>query len=77
MKIKSMQNSITNIYNKKKAEMVKHIAKLDALSPLKTLSRGYAIATKNGKVIKSVNEVKHDDEVDIKLIDGIAKAKII
>ena len=73
MKIKSIQNSILSIYNKKKTEMVKNISKLDALSPLKTLSRGYAIASINGKVIKSINDVKKDDEIDIKLIDGITK----
>ncbi len=77
MKVKSMQNNIFNIYNKKKAEMVKHIAKIDALSPLKTLTRGYSIIQLNGKVIKSVNQVKKDDEVDIRLVDGITKAKIM
>ena len=77
MKVKSMQNNIFNIYNKKKTEMVKHIAKLDALSPLKTLTRGYSIVQLNGKVIKSVNQVKKDDEVDIRLVDGITKAKIM
>ena len=77
MKVKSMQNNIFNIYNKKKAEMVKHIAKIDALSPLKTLTRGYSIIQLNGKVIKSVNQVKKDDEVDIRLVDGITKRKIM
>ena len=77
MKVKSMQNNIFNIYNKKKAEMVKHIAKIDALSPLKTLTRGYSIIQLNGKVIKSVHQVKKDDEVDIRLVDGITKAKIM
>ncbi len=77
MKIKSMRNNIFNIYNKKKTEMVKHIAKLDALSPLKTLTRGYSIIQLNGKVIKSVHQVKKDDEVDIRLVDGITKAKIM
>ena len=77
MRIKSMQNNIFNIYNKKKAEMVKHIAKIDALSPLKTLTRGYSIIQLNGKVIKSVHQVKKDDEVDIRLVDGITKAKIM
>ena len=34
------------------------IAKLDALSPLKTLYRGYSITEKNNKVIKSKEELK-------------------
>ena len=77
MKVKTMQNSISNIYNSKKTNMIKHIAKLDALSPLKTLTRGYSIVQSNGKIVKSVSQIKKDDEVDIRLIDGKAKAKVM
>ena len=77
MKVKSIQNSILSIYKDKKTNMVKQIAKLDGLSPLKTLTRGYSIVEANGKIIKSVNDVKKDDEVDIRLIDGKAKARIL
>ena len=77
MKVKTMQNSISNIYNSKKTNMIKHIAKLDALSPLKTLTRGYSIVQSNGKVVKSVNQIKKYDEIDIRLIDGKAKAKVM
>ena len=52
MKVKTMQNSISNIYNSKKTNMIKHIAKLDALSPLKTLTRGYSIVQANGENCK-------------------------
>ncbi len=77
LKIKSIQNSMMSIYKDKKTNMIKQISKLDALSPLKTLTRGYSIIQKNGKVIKSVSDVKKDDEVDLRLTDGIAKAKIL
>ena len=77
MKIKSMENSILNIYNKNKTNMVKQISKLEALSPLKTLTRGYSIVEMDGKAIKTVKDLKKDDEVDIRLIDGKAKAKIL
>ena len=77
MKIKSIQNSIIRIYNEKKTSMIKEIAKLDALSPLKTLTRGYSIVQLNGKVVKSVEQLKKDDEIDLRLIDGKAKAKIL
>lgn len=77
MKIKSMDNSILNIYNKNKTNMVKQISKLDALSPLKTLTRGYSIVEENGRAIRTIKDLKKDAEVDIRLIDGRAKAKII
>ncbi len=77
MKVKSIQNSMTAIYNKKKTEMVKHVAKLDGLSPLKTLTRGYSIVQMDGKVISSVSQLKRDDEIDIRLTDGTSRAKIL
>lgn len=77
MKVKSIQNSITNIYSKKRTNMVKNISKLDALSPLKTLTRGYSIIQKDGKVIKSVDQLQKDDELDIRLTDGSTRAKVM
>lgn len=45
--------------------------KLDALSPLKTLSRGYAVATDSGgDIIRSVNDIKSGDEFTLRLSDG-------
>ena len=49
---------------------------LNALSPLAVLGRGYAINFKNGSVVKSVSDIKIDDEIDIRFSDGKAKAKI-
>lgn len=77
MKVKSIQNSIEKIYNDKKTNMIKHISKLDALSPLKTLTRGYSLVQIEGKVVKSIKQLKKDDEIDIRLSDGKARAKII
>lgn len=77
MKVKTMQNSINNIYKDNKNNAMKLIAKLDALSPLKTLTRGYSIAEKDGKVLKSIKEIMINDEINIRFYDGKAKAKII
>lgn len=77
MKIKTIQNSMNNIYKDKKNEAIKLIEKLDALSPLKTLTRGYSIVEKNGKVMKSVKDFKREDEIEIRFYDGKTKAKII
>ena len=77
MKIKSMQNSAEAMYKDKKGNAIKLIAKLDALSPLKTLMRGYSIVSLNGKSIKSAKDLNKDDEVELRLSDGSAKAKIL
>ena len=77
IKIKSMQNSVNAMYKDKKSNAMKLIAKLDALSPLKTLMRGYSIVSLNGKSIKSAKELNKDDEVELRLSEGSAKAKIL
>ncbi len=77
MKVKTIQNSVINTYNAKKTNLVKNMTKLDALSPLKTLTRGYSIVELEGKVVKSVNQLKKDDEINLRLIDGKARAKIL
>jgi exodeoxyribonuclease VII large subunit len=46
-------------------------SKMDALNPLKVLSRGYSIARSSGKkIIKSVSDVKKDDMIEITITDG-------
>lgn len=77
MIIKSLQHSIITKYKDSKNEIVTLIAKLDSLSPLKTLTRGYCIAQADGKVIKSSNDVIKDKEIDLRFIDGSKKAKIL
>ncbi len=77
MAVKSLQHSIITKYKDRKNEMITLVAKLDSLSPLKTLTRGYCIAQSNGKAIKSVNDVKKEQEVDLRFIDGNKKAKIL
>ncbi len=70
-------NSSRIIYDKKN-NLIKNIAKLDALSPLKVLCRGYSIATDDkGNVISSLNDVKSGQEFSLRLSDGNAKGKFI
>lgn len=52
------------------------LSKLNALSPLKTLERGYAIILKDKQVVTSINSLNSGDYVDIKLHDGFKKAII-
>jgi exodeoxyribonuclease VII large subunit len=53
-------------------------ARLDALSPLRVLERGYAIALhqKTGRAIRSVDEVKQGDRVRVRVADGEFGAEV-
>ncbi len=44
--------------------------RLDAISPLKVLSRGYAIATRDGKIITKAGQVKTGDDIRVRLHEG-------
>ena len=75
--IKSLENSRKLKQKEAEKTFIEQITKLDALSPLKTLTRGYSIIEKENKLIKSSKELTAEDEVQIRLIDGEKKAKIL
>lgn len=52
-------------------------AKLDLMSPLKILTRGYVVLSKADQVVRHVDELQPADTVTIRLADGQATAKII
>lgn len=75
---KLLENSMNLKIKEKKTYMVEWISRLDALSPLKTLTRGYVMATnEQGKIIKSVKEVNSEDKVSLRFTDGEKKAQIL
>ena len=75
--MKSIENSTIKKLKDSRLESAKLITKLDTLSPLKTLTRGYCLTESNGNVITKAEELKKDMEIDLKFQDGTAKAKII
>ena len=72
-----MLNAYKGIISQEKSRYVRDVAKLDALSPLKVLSRGYSIAEVNGKVIKSVNDISNGDKFKLKLSDGAVNCQAV
>ena len=50
--------------------------KLDAMSPLRVLSRGYALAGKDGTVLRSVSQVTENDSIDVRLHDGTLRCRV-
>ena len=64
------------ILDKTKQKYTLLLGKLDALSPLKTLERGYGIIKLNDKAVTSIKDLKQDDLINIELKDGSKKAII-
>ena len=75
--VKDMSINIEKKLEKKKADFVNLVTKLDSLSPLKTLSRGYSITEKDGKPVTKASSLKKDDEVNLRFSDGEKKAVIL
>lgn len=60
-----------------KAHFANEVSRLDALSPLKVLSRGYAIAEVGGKTVKSINDIDIGENFELRLSDGVINCKTI
>lgn len=53
------------------------IDKLELINPLKVLQRGYSVTYKEDKIVNSIKDINKDDELKIKLADGIINTKVI
>ena len=57
---------------------VAQVSKLDAMSPLKVLTRGYAmVARENGTIVRSVDDVKPKEPIAVRVSDGTIVASVI
>ena len=65
------------LLDKKSNKYLQLISKLEALSPLNTLQRGYTITKSNNKVIDSSKKIKKGDRLDIEFRDGIINTEVI
>ena len=74
--ITKSESTIRYNIEKYKTRCVRSITKIDALSPLKTITRGYSVAELNGKVIRKVEDVKKDDKIQITVSDGKINAVV-
>ena len=52
------------------------VSKLDALSPLKVLSRGYAVVTDKEKVVTAKRFLKPGDEISLRFSDGSVECEV-
>ena len=75
--VKRLENTMKVQQKEEKTKYIELVSKLDALSPLKTLTRGYSIAEQNNKIIKSAKELNTGDKIDIRFVDGKREAEIL
>ncbi len=72
-----IDDKIGYLLERKKASMTANVSKLEALNPLKVISRGYsAVFNEKGKLIKSINDVTNGDLIEFKTVDGSVKAEV-
>ena len=75
--IKRLENSIKIKQKEQKTKYVELISKLDTLSPLKTLTRGYSLVEQDKKIVKSAKDLKTGDKINIRFVDGKKEAQVL
>ncbi|MCD7894126.1 MAG: exodeoxyribonuclease VII large subunit [Erysipelotrichaceae bacterium] len=71
-----LQENFKKLILNKENQLKQYIISLDALSPLKVMQRGYVLVHHQDKMIKSVKELKENDEINIQFYDGNIKAQV-
>lgn len=72
-----LDSALDAAMTRKKNEYLRAAAKLDALSPLKVLSRGYAIAmNEDGRAVKDSSGVRAGDKLTVRLASGALGCRV-
>lgn len=64
------------ILSRSRQRYIRLTAALDAMSPLKVLTRGYSMASKDGRILKSVHDITRGDTITVQLTDGALCAEV-
>ena len=62
--------------DKAKAAFVASLSKLEALNPMAVVARGYGVISIDGATLKSVEQIKIGDRIDVKVGDGSINATV-
>jgi exodeoxyribonuclease VII large subunit len=75
---KALNRAINAILTKTKADFSNKLARLEALSPLKIMERGYSLVyTKDEQLIKTITQVRQNEEITVKVSDGRLECKVL
>ena len=59
-----------------RVELAELAGRIDAMSPLKVLGRGYAIARYQNQAVTAVGQVSHGDALDVMVSDGVLHCRV-
>ena len=71
-----LENRIETILKDKRKAFGEDVSKLDALSPLRVLSRGYSYCEKDGRAVVSTKQVEANDILTLRFSDGLVKTEV-
>lgn len=74
---KSLKSAYERIISEKNGRYISVISKMEALSPVKVLERGYSLVYRDGDVITKSVDLHDGDYIEIRMSDGVVRAKIL
>ena len=72
-----LERAIDIQLERRRAELTAISASLDALSPLKVLSRGYSLTTRDGELLTDAEQVAEGDLLETRLADGSVLSRVV
>lgn len=72
----AMENAVKHGVTVKSKEFSSLCAKLEAMSPLKILARGYSVASKEGRIISGVSDVEKGDMINVRVGGGNIECEV-
>lgn len=74
---RQLDGELNNTMRRASTDLSSVAARLEALSPLSVLSRGYGVITDaKGSTVRSVSDVKETDEISVRMSDGTVLATV-
>ena len=71
-----LDNKMNMVFLDKQNRFSENVSKLDALSPLRVLGRGYSYCEKNNNAVISVKQVAENDILTLRFTDGFLKTEV-
>ncbi len=72
-----LESLTASALNDSKNKLSALAGKLDVLSPLSVVSRGYALVENKGKIVKSTSDISINDDISLKISDGTVIARVL